>query len=254
MPAFNPSKPWVFCNTCGKPFRVHLHIIKRNGGKYCSRPCKFAYKNLDTSATSYRPTTPIGQELVMFLESSRRTSWIQTPEIKVYVRKGHHSICGELTDTLDIASVEVSSKARGTGVFRGFIQFAESIAPVVYVESILNQSLLAQLVKHGYQSKNYEYPPTLYKICTNQLTEEFMKTNPVQYKGITHHLRLLETDGVTWYVGSISLDHATTDNDGEALDDIAQAIDDKVRYYVPDSLMSQPDAELLKYIDEHLEF
>lgn len=75
-----------------------------------------------------------------FLDSNLRNAWLETSDIKLYVRKGHHLIDGKLCQTFDVASVEVVENKRGCGIFRNTMFHVEQLGMTVYVESILNRS------------------------------------------------------------------------------------------------------------------
>lgn len=116
-----------------------------------------------------------------FLSSGFRNQWLETKAIRVYVRKSHRVYVDHLEPSalpyddniipfrgpncLDIATVEVSQKFRGKGIWRDFIRYAESVNPFQYimVESVGNADLREMLTKNGYSLDKESFGLNYYK-------------------------------------------------------------------------------------------
>lgn len=88
------------------------------------------------------------EKLIDFFNSSQRNTWIESPQMKVYVRKGGHLDTDfQLRIFLDIASIEVCSECRHKGHFKAFLTLCQEIQPYdgILVENVLNDSLRAYL-------------------------------------------------------------------------------------------------------------
>lgn len=107
----------------------------------------------------------------MFIRSEKvRNTWIYERNIAIYVRRSRRFITGKVTLCLDLASVEVTEKHRGIGIFTSFInrfeQAAKKLNRTVFVESILEPRLVSFLNRREYT--NYQLStdlcPSMYKI------------------------------------------------------------------------------------------
>lgn len=99
-----------------------------------------------------------------------RNAWIQEPHMKIYVRRSKRSLDVHLIEScLDLASVEVSEKYRGKGLFTKFVerfeQAAEDLDRTVFVESILEPRLVGFFEGRGYKQMDNSTPtcPCLFK-------------------------------------------------------------------------------------------
>lgn len=128
----------------------------------------------------------VKRQLELFLKSEHRNQWLDTDVIRVYVRKSHRLyqdrdpmtllpaddggiIPFKSPNCLDIATVEVATKVRGSGVFKDFILHAEQVNPYHYimVESVGNEDLRGMLVKHGYIIDPESYGLNFFKRNSN---------------------------------------------------------------------------------------
>lgn len=98
-----------------------------------------------------------GKELTHHLEVGRRINlWyaFEDLHLNVYIRLTSRMIEGVVTQTLDLASVEVEEEFQGKGFFTQFLDGIEALAKthnrVIYVESILNSFLPEVLRRRGY--------------------------------------------------------------------------------------------------------
>lgn len=102
-------------------------------------------------------------DLKGFLLSPLRNAWIKEPNLKVYVRKGHHAINGAMASTFDIGSVMVE-KQKGRGTFWRFTEYLQreldpAVFQYLYVESVLNERLADSLRTHGWIEIPESAPP-----------------------------------------------------------------------------------------------
>lgn len=100
----------------------------------------------------------IETRLRLFLARAKRRrfgcrEWIGDGVISVYLRFGHHSFDGEtLTDSLDIANVDVAERHQKQGHFTRFLALAERLNPwpVLYLENVHNPVLLPLVERSGF--------------------------------------------------------------------------------------------------------
>ena len=93
-------------------------------------------------------------QLENFLYSHSRNEWLESPGMKVYVRKGVH-MCSKTRSVLrcvDIANIQIAN--HNTGVFTKWYPGVRQIAinfgaDAVYFESVLNQHFAAKLGRMG---------------------------------------------------------------------------------------------------------
>lgn len=84
------------------------------------------------------------KELSDFLNSPRRNTWLSTPEMAVYLRKGRHlGSDGRIHTFLDIASIEVQPEFRDQGYFKAFLALCQEIIPYdgILIENVLSEIL-----------------------------------------------------------------------------------------------------------------
>jgi hypothetical protein len=83
-----------------------------------------------------------------------KRQWFEKQSIKVYIRINSRCIGDVTLNAIDIASIEVSVRKRGQGIFKKFLQEVEELAVkynyCVYVESVLNEELHAFLLRNKY--------------------------------------------------------------------------------------------------------
>lgn len=103
-------------------------------------------------------------QLYIFLKSSYRNKWLSDDKMKVYIRKGHHCIRGNLVKTLDIASIEAYNP--GFGIGTSFIDIACTINlfEATYIECIGNTRFLDHLLKFDWILQENSIPPSVYKL------------------------------------------------------------------------------------------
>ena len=94
--------------------------------------------------------------LVSFIESFNYNAWLESFQLKIYVRKGWHSVDGSVRSCLDVANIVVEPQYQKQGLFKTWIERAEQVAAkhdfyCVYVESIHNDHLSDYLTKRGYK-------------------------------------------------------------------------------------------------------
>lgn len=91
-------------------------------------------------------------KLAKFLaDDTRRSQWITTPELSVYVRRAFHGdgTPGHGVKTLDLASINVPVLLQGKGICTRLIEIAQEMTPSgnVYVENVQNSRLEIHLCK-----------------------------------------------------------------------------------------------------------
>lgn len=104
-------------------------------------------------------------ELCVFLNSSKRNSWLYCDLVEIYVRKGAHNINKRLINTLDIASITIQPEQCGNGLGMSIINDFHDKNPfeVTYIESILNKRFYKHLKKCGWIDVEFSNPPCVYK-------------------------------------------------------------------------------------------
>jgi len=88
------------------------------------------------------------EKLIEFFGSHRRTGWIYTPTIDVYLRKGRHlGTDHQIHSYLDIANIEVVPEFQNQGRFKAFLALCQEIQPYdgILVEIVLDDHLRAYL-------------------------------------------------------------------------------------------------------------
>lgn len=84
--------------------------------------------------------------------------------LMLYVRVATHHLDGALTRTLDLGQIVVSPGHQGKGVFSIFLDHAERLAHksglAMYIESILNEELIAALQNRGYRLDAEDFCPS----------------------------------------------------------------------------------------------
>ena len=106
-----------------------------------------------------------------FVESTFRNAWIQEKNIRIYVRRSQRFIDDKAIPCLDIGSVEVDENKWGQGIFTKFLNRFEAEAKklkrAVFIESVINERLLAHLKnKRGYRIKSENEPTSVYKLSS----------------------------------------------------------------------------------------
>lgn len=78
-----------------------------------------------------------------FLESRQSRAWLSLKDMDIYVRKASHHCGGKLLWTIDLATITVRWKKRGTGIFTRFlVDLTREAVPnefAVYVENVLTE-------------------------------------------------------------------------------------------------------------------
>jgi ribosomal protein S18 acetylase RimI-like enzyme len=86
--------------------------------------------------------------LTKFLDSPFRNKWLESEQMKVYVRKGVHlGTDHKVHHYLDIANVVVEPEFRRQGHFKAFLALCQEIQPYdgLKLENVLNEDLCAYL-------------------------------------------------------------------------------------------------------------
>lgn len=113
-------------------------------------------------------------ELIKFLETHTRNSWISIGVYSVYVRRAYHIANGKLLNTFDIANIETAEKNRGKGGFKLLLsdiqrllessQYLRGEIEAIYIESVLNRSLAQTLPILGFELVEGSTPPSFVKL------------------------------------------------------------------------------------------
>jgi len=92
--------------------------------------------------------------MATWLRSGARSAWVESDGgmIRVYMRKAHHMVDGEMAKTLDIANITVDPPGTGLGMRVINYIHLENPTNTTFVESILNERLAARLAKEGFRS------------------------------------------------------------------------------------------------------
>ena len=88
------------------------------------------------------------QKLIEFLNSPCRRLWLESKEMKAYVRKGRHlGTDRQIHSYLDVASIEVEPDFRRQGLFKAFLALCQEVQPYdgILVEIVLDENLRAYL-------------------------------------------------------------------------------------------------------------
>lgn len=88
------------------------------------------------------------KELEKFLASPARNQWIQTSQLEVYVRKGHHMVNRHMYQFLDLANITIKKPFRHRGLFKQVLNLFKQMGIAqdgVYVESVMNPMLAVYL-------------------------------------------------------------------------------------------------------------
>jgi hypothetical protein len=176
----NEKKPELTC--IKNPFYVQVPT------EYCGTPgsggaggpggaggdghCLFERKLLEKDQTvEFDGSTflDLHNSLTAFVEAKLRSSWLEFPEFKVYVRKSiralgdfqegySYKMNQPLFDCLDLASIEVYGEHRRQGIFGNFLSVMEQVAlkegyQAVMVESVSHEWLKDSLVRRGYNRR-----------------------------------------------------------------------------------------------------
>lgn len=113
-------------------------------------------------------------EVARFLNGPHKNAWIETPELKVYVRKAIRKLGLDYTTCFDVANLQVTVPRKGTGT--KFLQEIEAHIIAnhpelehMYIESVLTADMHRLARKLGYTrialpwSSPEELTPNYYK-------------------------------------------------------------------------------------------
>src|SRR5690606_30188872 len=96
-----------------------------------------------------------------------RSCWVESSEAKVYIRISKRYIDGQITECLDLATIEVFENSQNKGVFKEILQKMEDFATknnlLLYVENVLNDLLSEKLETYGYKQINSDITPCFIK-------------------------------------------------------------------------------------------
>lgn len=118
------------------------------------------------SAILQNDVEELKQDFQVFIAGTARNKWLEGQDtVRVYVRRGHHLINGDVVKTLDIASIEVHPDLQGMGIGMHVINWMHENNPygVTFIESILNDKLYATLKREGWIDVPETTPPSVYK-------------------------------------------------------------------------------------------
>ena len=108
-------------------------------------------------------------ELDQILRKDRANEWIIYGPINLYIRVGLRFIENKKVKVIDLANVIIDDETlRGKGHFSRLLRSTETLGKKygydgIYVESILNPTLIEILTKKGFRIiTNYD-PPSMYK-------------------------------------------------------------------------------------------
>lgn len=105
------------------------------------------------------PVDKVIAKLEQFIkDKDARNLWIEVSGMQVYVRKSFRAFGSKSLDNplrqncLDIASIEISPKNRGKGLFSEFMRRAEELNPFscIYLEQVSNAILHKYCNKHAW--------------------------------------------------------------------------------------------------------
>lgn len=93
----------------------------------------------------------------------------------VFLRVATRFVDGQMCRTFDVATVDVDEDHQNKKIFSGFLNYVECLAHKngipVYVESILNDDLVAALTKRGYHMAGEGIPSATFKV--DQLNKKY---------------------------------------------------------------------------------
>lgn len=108
-------------------------------------------------------------ELDKILRKTRANEWITYGPINLYIRVGLRFLDGKKVKVVDLASFGIADEALiGKGHFSRLLNSTETLGKKygydgVYVESILNPTLIEILTKKGFRIVTDYEPPSMYK-------------------------------------------------------------------------------------------
>lgn len=108
-------------------------------------------------------------ELAQVLKKDRANEWITYGPINLYIRVGLRLIDGKKVKAMDLANFGIANeKLKGKGHFSRLLRSTEILGKKygydgVYVESILNPTLIEILKNKGFRIVTDYDPPSMYK-------------------------------------------------------------------------------------------
>jgi hypothetical protein len=112
----------------------------------------------------------INELLLDFIKESRDkfayNQWLFTPEMKVYVRKAHHLIKGDVLCCLDIATIEIIPEKRRQGLSKDLLRFAleNNEYDALYIENVQEKEIAQYFFKNNWGVCGVDYCPCFYKL------------------------------------------------------------------------------------------
>lgn len=82
------------------------------------------------------------KEVKLFMESTRRNTWLRCGHYALYVRKGMHLIEGRVQSCFDIASVNCDEDQMGKGHFKTLLKALTRLAKIHELEALLIECVL----------------------------------------------------------------------------------------------------------------
>lgn len=100
---------------------------------------------------------PIYEGILEFWDSDLFNKWVETEDIKVYVRRQRH-YCS--TDTLCLANISVPAEKQQTGIFTELLDQLEGSGIPFFIENVMNSHLDNFLRKRsGYACSSCDISP-----------------------------------------------------------------------------------------------
>ena len=114
-------------------------------------------------------------------------AWIDSPELKVYLRRAKRFINGNKEITLEIANVSVYN--RGQKTFTQFLEMVERMSPwTIYVENVLEERFQLFFQKRNYQRDPMFQEDHSYFKHTNELQSQTRRS--VDEQSTNHSSRI----------------------------------------------------------------
>jgi hypothetical protein len=127
-----------------------------------------------------RDTSPFVKDLLSKLmeflgTDGLRNAWIENKVMKAYVRKSKRLINDqELSDCLDLATMEIDEKHQGKGLGSDFIRLAHEANPYefTFLENVLNERFCVHLIGLGWARVPVSIRTQGYCLCLYKLVRQ----------------------------------------------------------------------------------
>lgn len=104
--------------------------------------------------SSRSPNEKLRQLLLEFVEAGYRNTWLQIPEVEIYVRSSFRIFDNvQYNKVIDIANISVTSEFQGHGIFKTFLNDVKIVCKdfdVIYVENILTPKFEEYFIKNNW--------------------------------------------------------------------------------------------------------